>query len=69
MMDEKDLFAYVKERLIQSLHLAEIDRIPINKIIFAYVNLKRLELELDNANSDERDTIIIKYVEELARNQ
>jgi hypothetical protein len=65
-MNENELLQLVKDRLIEALQLANIENIPINKIIFAYVNLKRLEMEMSNADKDEQHTIFVRYVDELA---
>jgi hypothetical protein len=66
-MSENELLQLVKDRLIEALQLAQIENIPINKIIFAYVTLKRLELEMNAADKDEQHTIFVRYIDELAR--
>jgi hypothetical protein len=66
-MNEQEILQLVKDKLIEALQLAQIENIPINKVIFAYVNLKRLELEMNAADKDEQHTIFVRYVDELAR--
>jgi hypothetical protein len=66
-MNEQEILQLVKDKLIEALQLAQIENIPVNKIIFAYVNLKRLELEMNAADKDEQHTIFVRYVDELAR--
>lgn len=65
-MNEQKLLELVKEKLIEALNLASTENIPINKLIFAYTMLKRLELDMQD-NKDEQDTIIVKYIDELAK--
>lgn len=67
-MNEEEILQLVKDRLIEALQLANIENIPINKVIFAYVNLKRLELEMNNADKDAQHTIFVRYIDELAHN-
>jgi hypothetical protein len=66
-MNETELLQLVKDRLIEALQLSSIEGVPINKLVFAYVNLKRLELEMNAADKDEQHTIFVRYVDELAR--
>jgi hypothetical protein len=67
-MTEEELLQLVKDRLIEALQLASVENVPINKLVFAYVNLKRLELEMQNVDKDEQHTIFVRYVDELASN-
>jgi hypothetical protein len=66
-MNENELLQLVKDKLIEALQLASVENVPLNKLVFAYVNLKRLEMEMDKVDKDEQHTIFVRYVDELAR--
>jgi hypothetical protein len=68
-MTEQEILQLVKDKLIEALQLASVENVPLNKLVFAYVNLKRLEIEMNNADKDEQHTIFVRYVDELARGQ
>jgi hypothetical protein len=56
---EREIMDLLYAKLLEAIHNAKIEGIPIDKLINAYINLVRLQNELSSETE-----ISIKYVEE-----
>jgi hypothetical protein len=60
----EEILEKIKEKLIESIKLSNTEGIDIDRIVNAFVRLKRLEVEISEL--DTQDEIIIRYIEEKA---